>query len=191
MGWPIVPTASAAERAASGRLEIMKDSTIGAYGGLALVMSVLLRASGVAAIAAAAQPWAAALAVVGVAALSRAAMVWHWHVLPAARADGVAVAARPAGETARPSSPLPAAPFLAAILTAPAAGPEGAALSLLLTACACIGFTRLARARIGGHTGDTIGACQQICEIAALLGLALLALTPQYAGEMIRLDDDE
>ncbi len=153
-------------------LEIMKDSTIGAYGGLALVMSVLLRASGVAAIAAAAQPWATALAVIGVASLSRAAMVWHWHVLPAARADGVAVAAgQPANRTA--VFAVASGAVLAAILTAAAAGPEGAALSLLLTACACIGFTRLARARIGGHTGDTIGACQQICEIAALLGLAL------------------
>lgn len=153
-------------------LEIMKDSTIGAYGGLALAMSVLLRTAGIAAIAAGSQPWAAALAIVGVAALSRAAMVWHWRALPAARADGVAVAAgQPESRTALFA--VVSGAVLAAILTAPAAGPEGAALSLLLTAGACIGFTRLARARIGGHTGDTIGASQQICEVAALLGLAL------------------
>ena len=153
-------------------LEIMKDSTIGAYGGLALAMSVLLRASGIAAIAAASQPWAAALAIVGVASLSRAAMVWHWRALPAARTDGVAVAAgQPESGTAMFT--VASGAVVAAILTAPAGGPEGAALSLLLTAGTCVGFTRLARTRIGGHTGDTIGASQQICEIAALLGLAL------------------
>jgi adenosylcobinamide-GDP ribazoletransferase len=32
-------------------------------------------------------------------------------------------------------------------------------------------LTALARAKIGGQTGDVIGACQQVAEIAALLGL--------------------
>ena len=153
-------------------LEIMRDSTIGAYGGLALAMSVLLRTSGIASVAAGSQPWATAFAVVGVASASRAAMVWHWRALPAARADGVAVAAgQPGSGTA--IFAVASGAVVAAVLTALAAGPEGAALSLLLTAAACIVFTRLAKARIGGHTGDTIGACQQICEVAALLGLAL------------------
>lgn len=153
-------------------LEIMKDSTIGAYGGLSLAMSVLLRTAGVAAIASSVPPWAAATAVVGVAALSRAAMVWHWRVLPSARVDGVAVAAgQPDGTTAIVA--VASGAVLASILVAPAGGAGGAAFSLFFTAAACVAFTRLANARIGGHTGDTIGACQQICEIAALLGLAL------------------
>ena len=46
-------------------LEIMKDSTIGAYGGLSLAMTVLLRTAGVAAIATSVPPWASAMAVVG------------------------------------------------------------------------------------------------------------------------------
>ena len=35
------------------------------------------------------------------------------------------------------------------------------------------GFGRLAAAKIGGHTGDTIGATQQLTEIAVLGALAL------------------
>ncbi len=38
--------------------------------------------------------FATALALLAVAAASRACMVWHWHTLPAAKADGVAAAAR-------------------------------------------------------------------------------------------------
>ena len=35
-------------------------------------------------------------------------------------------------------------------------------------------FTRHCRKRIDGHTGDTIGASQQLCESAYLLTLAML-----------------
>jgi adenosylcobinamide-GDP ribazoletransferase len=35
-----------------------------------------------------------------------------------------------------------------------------------------LAFTRLAREQIGGHTGDTIGAAQQIAEALLLAGLA-------------------
>jgi adenosylcobinamide-GDP ribazoletransferase len=41
-------------------------------------------------------------------------------------------------------------------------------------AAATAGFSRYVRNRLGGQTGDTIGATQQVSEIAALLALALL-----------------
>ncbi|TAN08895.1 MAG: hypothetical protein EPN34_15185 [Burkholderiaceae bacterium] len=34
-------------------------------------------------------------------------------------------------------------------------------------------FDRLLRRRLGGFTGDTLGATQQVCELALYLGLAL------------------
>jgi adenosylcobinamide-GDP ribazoletransferase len=153
-------------------LEIMKDSTIGAYGGIALAMSLLLRVSGVAAIAAGASPLAAALALIGVCAISRAAMVWHWHALPAAKPDGVAATAgQPDDDTSRFA--VISGALLALIFTFPATGLGGGVLCLIFAGVACLGFTRLVAAKIDGHTGDTIGATQQISEIAALLGLAL------------------
>ncbi len=153
-------------------LQIMKDSAIGTYGGIAIVMSLLLRVSGIAMIAGDSTPLAAALAIAGVAAVSRSAMVWHWHVLPAARLDGVAHSAGQPDEGAVRFAMISGA-VVTVLLTVPAAGLVGALLALLLTAAACFAFTRFTDARISGHTGDTIGATQQVCEVAALLGLAL------------------
>ena len=153
-------------------LEIMKDSAIGAYGGLALAITVLLRTAGIAAVAAAASPFAAALALVGVCVASRAAMVWHWSSLPPAKSDGVAAAAGQPPEDAARFAAISGGVIMA-LLALPAAGLGGAILSVVLVAIACFGCCRLAERRIQGHTGDTIGATQQVCETAALLGLAL------------------
>ena len=153
-------------------LKIMKDSTIGAYGTLALVLTVLLRVSGLTAIAAGSGAISAALALLAVAAISRAAMVWHWHVLPAAKPDGVAATAgRPDGDAmvfAALSGVL-----ISAILGYFAGGIGGVLTMFLLVAIVCAGFSRIARNKIDGHTGDSIGATQLLCEIAALLGLAV------------------
>jgi adenosylcobinamide-GDP ribazoletransferase len=59
---------------------------------------------------------------------------------------------------------------LATIATLAAFG-LAAFLALLLAAFAVQMFTQLARRQIGGHTGDTIGAAQQIAETALLVGL--------------------
>ncbi len=48
---------------------------------------------------------------------------------------------------------------------------------IVLGGLAAYGVTALARRRLGGQTGDVIGACQQAAEIAALLGL-VAALAP-------------
>jgi adenosylcobinamide-GDP ribazoletransferase len=45
----------------------------------------------------------------------------------------------------------------------------------LVAACAAIiawaAMFRLAKQQIGGQTGDVLGACQQICELAVLVAL--------------------
>src|SRR5690606_24070433 len=84
-------------------LRIMKDSRIGTYGAVALVLSFALRGAALAAIAGSVTPTVAGLALLGVAALNRAAMVWHWSQLPPARADGVAASA---GEPEEPATTL-------------------------------------------------------------------------------------
>ena len=83
---------------------------------------------------------------------------------------------------------LPTAAGLAVAigLALPALGGAGlarAALALGLAALAAGWTTRLARRQIGGHTGDVAGACQQLCEVALLLGL-LVGGPMRLAGGM-------
>jgi len=154
------------------RLDIMKDSSIGAYGGIALILSLMLRVAGIVAVASAAAPIAAGLCFLAAGVVSRVAMVWHWNALPAARSDGVAASAGQPDSAALRFA-LVTGVLLGCVLAWRAVGPGGAFLMLVLVAASCVAFARFTDRKIGGHTGDTIGATQQICEIAALLGLAL------------------
>jgi adenosylcobinamide-GDP ribazoletransferase len=138
-----------------GKLAIMRDSRIGAYGTLALILSVGLRAS---AIAQTANP-AGALIVAH--ALSRALLPGLMTVLPPASATGLAASAGRAGK----------ADFVVALLLAVSLSiplleiwPVLAAAALVFAAIAL-----LARRQIGGYSGDVLGALQQTCEIAILL----------------------
>lgn len=155
-------------------LRIMKDSRIGSYGAVALVLSFGLRASALAAFAPVVTPTVAGLAVLGVAALSRAAMVWHWSLLPPARTDGIAASAgQPEG--AATTVALVAGAALALVLMLPAMSFLATIFAIALAMGSAWSFTRFISARIGGHTGDTIGATQQLTEIMSLSALALFA----------------
>ncbi len=140
------------------RLEIMKDSRIGTFGALALVLVTLAR-------------WGALVtllqagdygAVIAAAALSRAAMPALMAALPNARGDGLS------SLTGRPT---PAAAGLAAVaglaVALVAAGLSAIAMALA-SAAAAVAVAAVARARIGGQTGDILGAAQQCALVAAL-----------------------
>ena len=47
-------------------------------------------------------------------------------------------------------------------------------LALAFAGLVAFGFTRFVDRKLGGHTGDTIGATQQLSEIALLTALALV-----------------
>jgi adenosylcobinamide-GDP ribazoletransferase len=148
------------------KLAIMRDSRIGAYGMLALLVGVLLRASALAAIAAGgAGAGLAALAAAG--ALSRAGIPAVMRALKPARADGLAAA------HGRPDARICGLAAAAALLIAvPALGIEGGLLAAAAAALATAGLARLALKQVGGYTGDVLGAAQQAAEIAILLALA-------------------
>ncbi len=155
-------------------LAIMHDSHIGVFAVLALVLTLMIRVTALAAILTGSSVLAGPFAVIAVAAISRAAMVWHWWMLPAARSDGVASAA------GRPTGPAMATAIVSAILVAlvclPAVlGFTATMAALAVTFVSGLVFTRRVRIRLGGHTGDTIGATQQITEAACLATLALFA----------------
>ncbi|NEY89412.1 adenosylcobinamide-GDP ribazoletransferase [Tabrizicola oligotrophica] len=140
------------------RLEIMKDSRIGSYGGIALTLALLMRWSALAALMSAGA-WGLALAP---ALLSRAAMGLVMAALPNARAGGLS-----AGHGRPPLPQALAGSALALALGLIVAG--WAVLALALVAGIMVAaLAMVARAKIGGQTGDVLGAAQVIAEIAAL-----------------------
>lgn len=169
--------ADAADGLGGGRdkdhaLTIMKDSRIGSYGVVALVLSFGLRAAALAALARY-DSAIAALVLAAAAAASRAVMVVHWHSLPSARTAGVAAGAGQPEDGAR-NVAMFIGIAVALLLLVPGVGLPGSVLSLIVTGAACFAFTRFVRRKLGGHTGDTIGATQQISEIVMLSALALI-----------------
>lgn len=153
-------------------LAIMKDSRIGTYGAVALILSFGLRAAAIAAIGRGLPPLDAALTLPAAAVLSRGAMVWHWYALPPAKPDGVAASAGKPDYGATQIA-LISALVLSAFLLWPSLRLMPFILCLFITAAAAFLFTGRVRQRLSGHTGDTIGATQQICEIAAFCALAM------------------
>lgn len=153
-------------------LAIMKDSRIGVYGALALILTLGAR---IALLAELLQQGAlpAALSLVAAASASRGAMAHLWSSLPAAEPGGLAerVGApdRAGGRTA-----LALGLAVLAILGTAAAGPGGLLIPAALALAVHLLFRRVLNRRLGGVTGDTIGCDQQIVEIAILLGFALV-----------------
>jgi adenosylcobinamide-GDP ribazoletransferase len=155
-------------------MTIMRDSRIGTYGGVALFFTFALRASAMAVLFRTLSPSASGCVLVATAALSRACLVWHWRLLPPARKDGVASRV---GEP-DPQSALIAfvsAGLLVAVLMVPHSGLWNSAIAVAMAIAATYIFSRFALHKIGGNTGDTLGASQQISEIAVLCTLALIA----------------
>lgn len=139
------------------RLEIMKDSHIGSYGTLALLLMALVAWSALGALLAA----GAYAAIVAAAVLSRAPMALIMALLPHARSNGLSHSVgRP------PVAVALLAAAVALLITAPLGLLAGA--MAVATALAGLAVALLARARIGGQTGDILGASQQMAWLSAL-----------------------
>ena len=139
------------------RLEIMKDSHIGSYGTLALLLVSLAAWSALGILLNA----GAYGAIVAAAVLSRAPMAMMMAVMPQARSGGLSHSVgRP------PVWAAACAAAVAMILAAPVGLLMGA--MALAAASAAGAVALLAQARIGGQTGDILGASQQMANLAAL-----------------------
>ncbi|PIE11446.1 MAG: adenosylcobinamide-GDP ribazoletransferase [Rhodobacterales bacterium] len=149
--------------ATARRLEIMRDSRIGSYGVLALILSLGLQGAALTALLEAGAVWAPLLAA---GAISRAAMAVVMEALLPARTDGLSKGAgQPGGSGAVTSLAIGAG--LTLILTG-----AGVVPILIAGAAAVFWLCNEARARIGGQTGDILGATQQLTQITALCVLA-------------------
>lgn len=143
------------------RLEIMRDSRIGSFGVLALIFAVGIKAAILAGLQGPGIAWAAFAAA---AAMSRAVMAPCMTLLRPARADGLGKSAgRPDALVSAQSLAIGA--VAAGILLGWQLGL--AALAAALAAFLAVGW--LARSRLGGYTGDVLGALQQVAEIFILL----------------------
>jgi len=153
-----------AGRTREDSIRIMRDSRTGGYGVLAMIFSVGLRA---AALAALSGPMTVLFALVVAGAASRAAMPAVMLGMPRATDIGVgASAGKPAG--ADVLAGIGIAIVLALVLPGAAAG----LMTLTAAAAGAAAVAILALRRLGGYTGDILGAVQQMAEIAALLALA-------------------
>ena len=148
------------------RLEIMKDSHIGSYGVMALLLVTLARWSAASALLAAGH-WPALIAA---ATLSRVPMAVLMAALPNARGSGLAASVGRPGRRQ-----VGAAAVLALGLGCGITGSVGLAMALAV-AVAGLALAWIARAKIGGQTGDVLGASQQLSDLAALTAaVALMA----------------
>lgn len=144
-------------------LEIMRDSRIGSFGTIALILSLLARLSVLASLW---DPFTVAASLVAAGAISRAAMpaVMLWQ--PNARGRGLAA------DAGRPPTVKVAIGVALALAIAMACLPypqvlTGAVVVVVVTALVA-GWLGT---RFGGCTGDTLGAIQQVAEVAFLLSL--------------------
>lgn len=147
------------------RLEIMRDSRIGAYGVIALVLVLGLRWGALATLLAAGPVWAPLLAA---AIASRMAMLGVSALLPHARGDGLSV------RTGRPGGPTLAQGMVAGAVALALCAFDAAVPVLVCGAVVALAWAALARAKIGGQTGDVLGATQQLTETALLILLSAL-----------------
>ena len=146
------------------RLEIMKDSHIGVYGVCAIALSLILRWAALVEIVQMGAYWAVLIAV---SALSRVGMVLLMAQMPNARGGGLSQSVgRPSVQT------MWVAVGVAAILAVVC----GLPIAILTASAATLACGLIARTKIGGQTGDILGATQQMNEIA-LLATAVVLIT--------------
>ena len=151
------------------KLEIMKDSSVGAFGAVALVLSFLMRfvlLSNLLDLSF----FTAIAGCIAAQVISRSVQAWFWQSLPAAREDGLSSAfGTPSKQSAQTALLIGGSSLLLPLI----AGVSifSLAISIALIILLLIGFRKLCIDQIGGQTGDAIGAVQVLAEIAFLIGL--------------------
>ncbi|MBO6560578.1 MAG: adenosylcobinamide-GDP ribazoletransferase [Nisaea sp.] len=150
------------------KIEIMRDSRVGSYGVLALVLATGLKAAALANIAVA-SPILAACAFAAAHILGRSAILPIAYFLPPATASGLGTGA---GRPKAVTTGLCIA--LGTLLTFSLLPGFGFIAALLAASIAALATALLARRQIGGYTGDVLGGSEQVVECFVLLALSAL-----------------
>jgi len=154
------------------KLAIMKDSHIGAYGVLALILGLGFKATSLGSFNG---PGLAAGALVGAHVLSRSVMPLMMVVMTPARTGGLG---RGAGVPSRDDAVIAA--IVGALITFLVVGLGPGLLATGLAAGGAVAVGWLAQRQIGGFTGDVLGAAQQVVEALVLAGMAVAFRTVFY-----------
>ena len=159
--------ASTRERA----LEIMKDSRIGAFGAIAVVLALGLKFALLAALAGQGA-FVACTALLAAHVLSRLAPLAVMRASPYVGGEGGK--AKPMADAVSGTSVFVAVLWSlpAAALLVIAGGVANGVAALIAAALVALFMVRLLRRRLGGFTGDGLGATQQLSELAIYLALA-------------------
>jgi adenosylcobinamide-GDP ribazoletransferase len=143
-------------------LEIMKDSRIGSFGAVALVVLLLAKFCALVEIDLAMVP----LALIAGHALSRLCATSLLHTLDYVRDEGKS---KPlATRIGRGELAFAALTAALPLLLLP---PRQALIGTLFAALATLWLARLFKRQIGGYTGDCLGATQQLSEVAFYCGM--------------------
>jgi adenosylcobinamide-GDP ribazoletransferase len=150
-------------RDTAAKLEIMRDSRLGTYGALILMVSFVTKLSALAVL-----PDAIVVqSMIAAHALARGVLPVMSMSLPYARQDGLAAnAGRPDLATAGIAA---AFALVVALLALPGSDALWAAF---VAAAVAVGMAWLAQRQIGGQTGDVLGGAEQLGETAILVLLA-------------------
>lgn len=147
-------------------LTIMKDSRIGSYGAIALVLALLFKFSLLSAITLSALP----LVLIAAHTISRLAALLVMATQRYVREEGKAQA-------------LANPPTFAGVVTALVLGllpmcllPTQAWLALVPVVLVWLWFSLKLKRRLGGYTGDCLGAMQQLTELAFYIGILIWSL---------------
>jgi adenosylcobinamide-GDP ribazoletransferase len=145
------------------KLEIMRDSRLGTYGALTLLVMFVAKVGALAVL----PRGDVILDLVAVHTLARAPIAVIAARMDYARAEGLAVTA------GRPDAKTAFAACVVAAVIALVCLPFGEAVkAALVAAAAAFCLAILARRQIGGQTGDVLGAAEQVGEVALLALLA-------------------
>lgn len=149
------------------RLEIMRDSRVGTYGALALILVVGARVGAVSALA---ETGTVLAALIAAGALSRAAMVAVMEMLPPARHEGLGAHAGQPGKS-NVMIALAIGGGLALLTVVFAAGLDGFIGAVVAVAVGAGAIAWIAQRKVGGQTGDVLGASQQAAEVLCLAAI--------------------
>lgn len=150
---------------AEHRLEIMRDSNVGAYGVAALVIVFIARFLGIFESINDLHP----IIVVAVSgALSRTVMMVAMHLCPTARNEGLAAT------TGRPSVKVALFGIIFSTILCIICFGWQFLIPLIAASTAGLLISLLAIRKIGGYSGDTLGASQQTSETACLLAITII-----------------
>jgi len=147
------------------KLDIMRDSRIGSYGALALILALAIRATAIATIAA---PWPVLLSLTLAGTGARAAILIVLQATGAARPDGMA-----AGLGRSPWPEAITGLGVAVVLGACILPLPRLLLLATVTTAIALAMAGIARRQIGGHTGDVLGATAALTECVTLSLLTL------------------